>query len=283
MPINTSYTTHVTETAEKVKQALAAGWGGSNAYGLLNSFVSDINEIVNKQNLTQLGTKEVDAINSFKEYILVRGDVTSDLNKLNGFLKTIGVKGVSLSTKKEDLEVIKSLLQKSVKNEGHTVSLAVQANNLEQDKEQVLDSSAAKADADISSNGSAKVDAGSQAATISVDIQTDIDVMDNTEDTELMQSKVSDLFKDLQLTTEQAEKIVSLVDNQKAFSEYLKLVQMVKSSEVELKDNKQFTERLDNLKNKSLVINDAYTAADSSSIEDSAEKADFEKWTNQPR
>ena len=277
MPINTSYTTHVTETAEKVKQALAAGWGGSNAYGLLDSFVSDINEIVNKQNLTQLGTKEVDAINSFKEYILGRGDVTSDLNKLNGFLKTIGVKGVSLSTKKEDLEVIKSLLQKSVKNESHTVSLAVQANNLEQDKEQVLDSSAAKADADISSNGSAKVDAGSQAATISVDIQTDTDVMDNTEATELMQSYVSDLFKDLQLTTEQAEKIVSLLDNQKAFSEYLKLVQMVKSSEVELKDNTQFTERLGKLKDKSLVINDAYTAADSSSIEDSAEKADFEK------
>ena len=105
------------------------------------------------------------------------------------------MKGVSLSTKKEDLEVIKSLLQKSVKNESHTVSLAVQANNLEQDKEQVLDSSAAKADADISSNGSAKVDAGSQAATISVDIQTDTDVMDNTEATELMQSYVSDLFK----------------------------------------------------------------------------------------
>ena len=64
---------------------------------------------------------------------------------------------------------------------------------------------------------------------------------------------------------------MSLLDNQKAFSEYLKLVQMVKSSEVELKDNTQFTERLGKLKDKSLVINDAYTAADSSSIEDSAE------------
>ena len=286
MPNNT-YTTHVENTAEQVKQALAAGWGGSNAYDLLNAYVKEIDEIVNQEN-PELSADELRTISAFKDYILERKDVAEHLNSLNSFLKTISVQGVSLSAKKDYLGVIKALLDQSEQNETYNVKLSIS------EKENAdTASSEAGAENAVSLNDIDDADAAEYKASESkadaVAVSFDVDVLlsedgslcdDTNVEANALKVKVGELLEKLQPTAEQAKKFVSLLDNQKAFAEYLKLRQMVDAASVELKDSKALNEvvkeRSDQLADGSLVIAEAYTAADASKIDDTA-KEDFVK------
>ena len=297
---NNLYKTQVEQTAEQVKQALAAGWGGSNAYNLLNAYVNEIDKIVNKQDVKELSSSELATISAFKDYILERKDVTENLNSLNSFLKTISVQGVSLNAKKDYLGVIKALLDLSEQNETYNVKLSVcekekadtASSKAEEEKTSSLndidyaqkDNEAIqigladdvdKADADKASES--KADAVAVSFDVAVELAKDNSVCDDKDEgANALKAKVGELLENLQPTAEQAKKFVSLLDNQKVFAEYLKLCQMVDAAKAELKDKTVLNERSDQLKDGSIVIAETYSAADASKIDDSA-KADFVK------
>ena len=293
---NNLYKTKVEHTAEQVKQALAAGWGGSNAYNLLNAYVNEIHKIVNKQDVKELSSDELETISAFKDYILGRKDVTENLNSLNSFLKTISVQGVSLNAKKDYLGVIKALLEQSEQNETYNVRLSVcekekadtASSKVEEEKtsssndiDEAMQEGQQQADdvdkADAEKASESKADAVAVGFGVAVVSAKDKSVCDDDDqEANALKAKVDKLLEKFQPTAEQAKKFVSLLDNQKVFAEYLLLLQIVDAAKAELKDKTVLNERSDQLKDGSLVIAETYSAADASKIDDSA-KADFAK------